>query len=564
MTDELRERVLRAEESAANRGRAAEIAERRLADARADARSLAQQNEKLNATLREARETLLGLREELAALSNPPQAHAVVVGAGADGLVDVSVGGRLLRVAIGGDVAAGDLAPGVPVLLNEAMMLIGEAPPPVQSDVVVVKDVLADGRLLVTGAAGDELLLTGAPALADVQPGQSVSADRRAGVAFAVVERTEVNDLLLDEVPDVDYADIGGLTGQIEQIRDAVELPFLHRDLYARYQLPAPKGVLLYGPPGCGKTMIAKAVANSLAEQVGGGVGSHFLNIKGPELLNKYVGETERQIRVIFATAREHAADGRPVIVFFDEMDSLFRTRGSGVSSDMESTVVPQLLSEIDGVEGLTNVIIIGATNREDLIDPAILRPGRLDSKIKLDRPDAAAAREILAKYLTDETPLNPGDSSRDPGDSSRDPGDPSRHPGERRDLPTQPAADFRQALIDATVERLYATSDENRFLEVTYASGDREVLFVKDFTSGAMLANIVGRAKKAAIKDVLAGGDDGVRLDHLLTACADEIAENEDLPNTTNPDDWARISGRKGERITFMRTLRGGRQVNQ
>ncbi|MEZ5202522.1 MAG: AAA family ATPase [Micropruina glycogenica] len=321
--------------------------------------------------------------------------------------------------------------------------------------------------------------------------------------------------------------------------------------------MPAPKGVLLYGPPGCGKTMIAKAVANSLAEQVGGGVGSHFLNIKGPELLNKYVGETERQIRVIFATAREHAADGRPVIVFFDEMDSLFRTRGSGVSSDMESTVVPQLLSEIDGVEGLTNVIIIGATNREDLIDPAILRPGRLDSKIKLDRPDAAAAREILAKYLTDETPLNPGDSSRDPGD-------PSRHPGERRDLPTQPAADFRQALIDATVERLYSTSDENRFLEVTYASGDREVLFVKDFTSGAMLANIVGRAKKAAIKDVLAGGDDGVRLDHLLTACADEIAENEDLPNTTNPDDWARISGRKGERITFMRTLRGGRQVNQ
>ena len=612
MTDEFRERVLRAEESAANRGRAAEIAERRLADARADARSLAQQNEKLNATLREARETLLGLREELAALSNPPQAHAVVVGAGADGLVDVSVGGRLLRVAIGGDVAAGDLAPGVPVLLNEAMMLIGEAPPPVQSDVVVVKDVLADGRLLVTGAAGDELLLTGAPALADVQPGQSVSADRRAGVAFAVVERTEVNDLLLDEVPDVDYADIGGLTGQIEQIRDAVELPFLHRDLYARYQLPAPKGVLLYGPPGCGKTMIAKAVANSLAEQVGGGVGSHFLNIKGPELLNKYVGETERQIRVIFATAREHAADGRPVIVFFDEMDSLFRTRGSGVSSDMESTVVPQLLSEIDGVEGLSNVIIIGATNREDLIDPAILRPGRLDVKIKLDRPDAAAAVEILGKYLTSETPLNLDD--RKPvalghPDPAHHP-DPPRHPGERRDpavtgasasghpgerrgpavtgasasgrpgerrgpavtgasAPGHPGerrdlviADHRNSLIEATVDSLYATSEDNRFLEVTYASGDREVLYVKDFVSGAMLANIVGRAKKAAIKQVLAGGPDGVSRDHLVQACADEVAENEDLPNTTNPDDWARISGRKGERITFMRTLRGARQV--
>ena len=539
------------------RERAAEIAERRLADARADARSLAQQNEKLNVTLREARESLLAMRAQLEALSNPPQAHGVVLGVPEPGLADVSVGGRVLRVAVSPDLTEPQLRAGSSVLLNEAMMLVGVGPQPSQFDVVVVRDVLGDGRLLVGGGGDDEHLLTAASALGEVQPGQSVAADRRAGLALWVVERSDVNELLLDEVPDVDYADIGGLGAQIEQIRDAVELPFLHRDLYARYQLPAPKGVLLYGPPGCGKTMIAKAVANSLAEQVGGGVGSHFLNIKGPELLNKYVGETERQIRVIFATAREHAADGRPVIVFFDEMDSLFRTRGSGVSSDMESTVVPQLLSEIDGVEGLTNVIIIGATNREDLIDPAILRPGRLDSKIKLDRPDAAAAREILAKYLTDETPLNPGDSSRDPGD-------PSRHPGERRDLPTQPAADFRQALIDATVERLYSTSDENRFLEVTYASGDREVLFVKDFTSGAMLANIVGRAKKAAIKDVLAGGDDGVRLDHLLTACADEIAENEDLPNTTNPDDWARISGRKGERITFMRTLRGGRQVNQ
>ena len=539
------------------RERAAEIAERRLADARADARSLAQQNEKLNVTLREARESLLAMRAQLEALSNPPQAHGVVLGVPEPGLADVSVGGRVLRVAVSPDLTEPQLRAGSSVLLNEAMMLVGVGPQPSQFDVVVVRDVLADGRLLVGGGGDEEHLLTAAAALGDVQPGQSVAADRRAGLALWVVERSDVNELLLDEVPDVDYADIGGLGAQIEQIRDAVELPFLHRDLYARYQLPAPKGVLLYGPPGCGKTMIAKAVANSLAEQVGGGVGSHFLNIKGPELLNKYVGETERQIRVIFATAREHAADGRPVIVFFDEMDSLFRTRGSGVSSDMESTVVPQLLSEIDGVEGLTNVIIIGATNREDLIDPAILRPGRLDSKIKLDRPDAAAAREILAKYLTDETPLNPGGSSRDPGD-------PSRHPGERRDLPTQPAADFRQALIDATVERLYSTSDENRFLEVTYASGDREVLFVKDFTSGAMLANIVGRAKKAAIKDVLAGGDDGVRLDHLLTACADEIAENEDLPNTTNPDDWARISGRKGERITFMRTLRGGRQVNQ
>lgn len=556
-----------ARELAEARGRAVELAERRLANARADARSLAQANEKLNATLREARGSLVGLREQLEALSNPPQAHGVVVGVPGEGVADVSVGGRVLRVAVVPEVSGEGLQPGAPVLLNEAMMLVGLAPEAAQLDVVLVKDVLADGRLLVSGGGDDEHLLTAAPEASGAQPGQSVAADRRAGIALWVVERTEVNDLLLDEVPDVDYADIGGLGGQIEQIRDAVELPFLHRDLYARYQLPAPKGVLLYGPPGCGKTMIAKAVANSLAEQVGGGVGSHFLNIKGPELLNKYVGETERQIRVIFATAREHAADGRPVIVFFDEMDSLFRTRGSGVSSDMESTVVPQLLSEIDGVEGLSNVIIIGATNREDLIDPAILRPGRLDVKIKLGRPDAASAAEILGKYLTAEVPLRtPGDPGEpDPGR----PGEPNlglhgeshpRHPGERRDLTT---AEYRRQLIEATVEALYATTDENRFLEVTYASGDREVLYVKDFVSGAMLANIVGRAKKSAIKEVLAGGPDGVRLEHLLGACADEVAENEDLPNTTNPDDWARISGRKGERITFMRTLRGARQVN-
>ncbi len=529
--------VQRAEAVAQARGRAAELAERRLADARADARSLALQNEKLNATLREARESLLQLRAQLDALANPPQAHGVVIGVPEVGLADVSVGGRVLRVAVGPDVDPDGLRPGAAVLLNEAMMLVANAPDAAQLDVVVVRDVLADGRLLVGGGGDDEHLLTAGPDLTGVQPGQSVAADRRAGIALRVVERSDVNDLLLDEVPDLDYADIGGLGRQIEQIRDAVELPFLHRDLFARYQLPAPKGVLLYGPPGCGKTMIAKAVANSLGDQLGG-VGSHFLNIKGPELLNKYVGETERQIRVIFATAREHAADGRPVIVFFDEMDSLFRTRGSGVSSDMESTVVPQLLSEIDGVESLSNVIIIGATNREDLIDPAILRPGRLDVKIKLDRPDSAAAAEILAKYLTEAIPLSARQSGGDP-------------------------VAQRRALIDATVEQLYRRSDANRFLEVTYASGDREVLYVSDFVSGAMLANVVGRAKKAAIKDVLAGRPDGLLLEHLLEACADEVAENEDLPNTTNPDDWARISGRKGERITFMRTLRGGRQVS-
>ena len=503
--------------------RARELAERRLADARADARSLARQNEKLNATLTQARDSLVTLRAQLEDLATPPNSFGVVVAAG-EGTADVSTGGRLLRCQVNPELDAAALATGARVLLNEAMMVIGAAPATRSGETVRLREVLPDGRLLAATAGGEDVVLVSSDALAESElaVGQTLLADSRAGVALEVLQRTDVTELTLEEVPDVTYADIGGLTSQIEQIRDAVELPFRNRELYEQYRLRAPKGVLLYGPPGCGKTMIAKAVANA--------AGSHFLNIKGPELLDKYVGETERQIRLIFRRAREHASDGRPVVVFFDEMDSLFRTRGSGVSSDVESTIVPQLLSEIDGVESLANVIVIGATNREDLIDPAILRPGRLDVKIKLDRPDADGARDVLARYLTPDLPLN--------------------HPGGAPEL------------IDLIVERLYTRSDQTRFIEVTYASGAREELHVADFVSGAMLANIVDRAKKAAIKDVIGGRPHGITADHVAGACAAEVAENEDLPNTTNPDDWARISGRKGERIVFLRTFAGSRSL--
>jgi proteasome-associated ATPase len=376
-----------------------------------------------------------------------------------------------------------------------------------------------------------------------IRAGDSLLVEGRSGYAYEKVPKSEVEELILEEVPDISYESIGGLGEQIELIQDAVELPYLYPELFSEYQLRPPKGILLYGPPGCGKTLIAKAVANSLAKKVAARTGaegkSFFLNIKGPELLHKYVGETERHIRLVFQRAREKASSGTPVIVFFDEMDSLFRTRGTGVSSDVENTIVPQLLSEIDGVEALENVLVIGASNREDMIDPAILRPGRLDVKIKIERPDAQAARDIFSKYLVESLPLHSDDVAEFGGD---------RHSA-------------LSAMIDRTVERMYTESEENRFLEVTYANGDKEVLYFKDFNSGAMIQNIVDRAKKMAIKDVIEHDSKGLRVSHLLQACVDEFKENEDLPNTTNPDDWARISGKKGERIVFIRTLITGKQ---
>jgi len=516
------------------------VLEDRLIETRNQLTQSQGQNEKLSLALRETREQLALLRDEVEKLTAPPNPFGTVLQTNIDGTVDITAAGRKMRVSVEPTVEVKELEAGQEVILNEALNIVDVRGFELNGDMATVKEVLDDSRIVVVSRGDEERVVSlGAPmAGAKLRPGNYVRIDSRTGLVLERIERLEVEELVLEEVPDITYDDIGGLDHQIEVIRDAVELPYLHRDRFAAYELDPPKGVLLYGPPGCGKTLIAKAVANSLAKAVAEfshseDTRSYFLNIKGPELLNKYVGESERQIRLIFQRAKDKSEEGVPVIVFFDEMDSLFRTRGTGVSSDVESTIVPQLLSELDGVESLRNVIVIGASNREDLIDPAILRPGRLDVKIKIERPTREAARRIFAIYFAQGLPFDAGEVAAAGSEEA-----------------------FIDRVIEASVEAMYSESKENRFLEVTYANGDREELYFKDFASGAMIENIVRRAKKDAIKREIEEGTSGLKIADMLAAITQEFKEQEDLPNTTNPDDWARISGKKGERIVYVRTL--------
>src|SRR5213083_1566906 len=509
-----------------------------LARANAKAAQAVGRTERLTEALQEAREQITSLKEEVDKLCAPPSSYGVFLSLNEDGTVNILAAGRKVKVNLHPSIAREDIKPGQELVLNEGLNVVETAGYEIQGEVVILKEQLDPERAVVTLRADeDKVGIIADPLRAQrLKTGDHLLMDAKSGYLLERLPKSEVEDLTLEEVPDIGYDDIGGLTDQIEAIKDAVELPYLYADYYKEHKLTPPKGVLLYGPPGCGKTMIAKAVANNLAEKIsekrGEKIKGFFLNIKGPELLNKYVGETERKIREIFVKAKEKAAEDVPVIVFFDEMDALFRTRGTGISSDVETTIVPQLLAEIDGVEGLKNVIVIGASNRQDLIDPAILRPGRLDVKIKIERPDRGSAADIFAKYLTADIPFAASETrGTDIGSAI-------------------------SSMIATTVEAMYALSEENRFLEVTYANGDKEVLYFKDFSSGAMIESVVRRAKKLALKRYIGGGAKGITTDDLVAAVREEFKENEDLPNTSNPDDWAKIAGRKGERIVYVKVL--------
>ncbi len=543
---ELRDQLRRASEQPFRRGetRSIRLLEERIREVQGRLVQSLQQNERLVGMLQETRQQVSLLREEVEKLTAPPSGFGVFLGLNPDGTVNVFTGGRKLRVNVHPQIDPKLIVPGQEVMLNEALNVVESCGFEQAGEVVTLKEVIDGGERasIISRADEERIALIGEP-LRDVpiKAGDHLLFDAKSGYVLERLPKPEVDELILEEIPDITYEDVGGLRDQIESVHDAVELPYMHPELFTEHKLRAPKGVLLYGPPGCGKTLIAKAVANALAKRVAEKTGrpdarSYFLNIKGPELLNKYVGETERQIRLIFQRAKEKSSEGVPVIVFFDEMDSLFRTRGTGISSDMEATIVPQLLAEIDGVESLRNVIVIGASNREDLIDPAILRPGRLDVKIRIDRPEVEGARAIFRIYLTPDLPFHEEFLKIGGGD----------------------AAKACEIAIERVVQKMYEVNDENRFLEVTYASGDKEILYFKDFSSGAMIESIVARTKKAAIKRLLDHDERGIKLEDLLDGIRDEYKENEDLPNTTNPDDWARISGKKGERIVYVRTLLG------
>lgn len=476
--------------------------------------SLTEKNGRLSKALHAARGQLAMMRSQLEQITKPPAQIATLVAIESDEL-EVRLGAKQLRVGYAPTVDPSELSVGMRVRLSEDLIVLGSLGYPAEGEVATVRETLPNSRVVVATSTGGEktLVLAGRLRHGGITSGDSVLVDANAGTVFEKLVREDVEQLLTPSIPDVTYADIGGLDDQIERVRDAVELPFKHPQLYTSFGLRAPRGILLYGPPGCGKTLIAKAVANSLGSAK---EPACFLSVKGPELLNKFVGETERQIRALFARARSLADSGRVVVIFFDEMEALFRTRGSGISSDVETMIVPQLLAEMDGMESLDNVIIIGASNREDMIDPAVLRPGRLDVHIRIDRPSEQGASEILRIHLPDSLPSQ------------------------------EPVAKLRELAM----ELLYDKSERTEIFAVETSSAPRKQIYLADTVTGATIAAVVEAAKRLAIKDALAGKGQAMTAAHIRAAVQEQVSSAREMGGAALAEEWMGMFGAKVTKI--------------
>src|SRR5467141_3568043 len=493
-------------------------------------------------TIVEARRMIEKLEEVIKKVTSPANRIGTFLGATSRDTAHIVVGGADYYCNVDPRIPLAKLKNGTRVLVNEAYVIVGDLGFETAGPVTKITEVLSDDRLRVGSEHGlQSIVLQRSADLASstLKSGDEVRVDSNYRMALEMLSSTKSHEHYLDVVPELPWEKVGGQEGALQAIKDAIELPLLHPDLFKKFQHATPKGFLLYGPPGCGKTLIGKATAFNLTKQLGAKSGTemreYFMHVKGPEILNMWVGESERMVREIFATAREKRGEDFMPFLFIDEAESILGTRRASRHSNILSTLVPMFCSEMDGIDSLNDVVIILASNRADLIDPAILRPGRIDRKIKVNRPNREGAREVYRIYLTPDLPYD--------GALGKE-------------------AENIGAAVDKLIERFvdwqFTRREENKFLEVTLRSGRKEVLYRSDLISGAIIASIVERAKAIAIKRAIATQQpEGIRETDLQLAFNAEYVENDIFPSSDVTEDWLKLIDYEPENVVKIAPVR-------